>query len=177
MRSRRAAGYREDSGDSKMVTPRMVRVRLAGRDLARFASERAIVRLLFPLREWRRRNGRRPGKNGPTGVCPRMASGSVARLHDPRCRRGGRYEDIDFVARCAWRRREVGGRCADRRRHGCPWPDGLGLRQPNVLLVGDETAGPATGGSSPKSIRRRTPPSSSRSRTRRSARPSRIPTT
>jgi NADPH-dependent ferric siderophore reductase len=131
--------------DRKMVTPRMVRVRLAGRDLARFASSGHIVRLLFPPSGLAAPEWPKPGKNGRP-VWPEEGKRPQSRVYTIRdVDVAAGTMDIDFVVHGAHgvaARWAVDAPIGDV--IGVLGPTGLGLRQAEwYLLGGDETAIPA----------------------------------
>jgi NADPH-dependent ferric siderophore reductase len=128
----------------QMLTPRMVRVRLAGRDLARFAANGHIVRLLFPPAGLATPEWPKPGKNGrpvwpEDGKCP---ASRVYTIRSVDVAAG--TMDIDFVVHGAhgvaakWAVEAPIGDVI-----GVLGPTGLGLRQADWYLIGgDETAIP-----------------------------------
>jgi NADPH-dependent ferric siderophore reductase len=128
----------------QMLTPRMVRVRLAGRDLARFALNGHIVRLLFPPPGLAAPEWPKPGKNGrpvwpEDGKCP---TSRVYTIRSVDVAAG--TMDVDFVVHGAdgiaanWAVEAPLGDVI-----GVLGPAGLGLRQAEWYLIGgDETAIP-----------------------------------
>ena len=128
------------------LTPRMRRIRLAGRDLARFAVGGPHVRLLFPTRSGRHPSWPVTGEDGrpvwPAGAERLDARAYTIRRIDP----DAGLVDIDFVLHHGGS--SPGARFAARARPG----DVVGMTGPGgggapladwVLLAGDETALPA----------------------------------
>jgi NADPH-dependent ferric siderophore reductase len=128
----------------EMLTPRMVRVRFAGRDLARFDANGHIVRLLFPPPGLAAPEWPKPGKNGRP-VWPEDEKCPASRVYTVRAIDvAAGWMDIDFVVHGA---HGVAARWAVEAPIGdvigVLGPAGLGIRQAEWFLIGgDETAIP-----------------------------------